>query len=243
MGLLEEEISKRINWNEYINEFKLIKGEIYKKDYDDIKDLGKVLSIRPTSTILQPTNSFDNIIIHLTELSKSKYINNNCLYAQDFDARGNKLPYDYSRNQKRGNMLYVTPLGYTGIGLNISKYQNWEIKCGNSNKEGEWCLAYHGTSFSNAKNIIIKGLKEGHRQAFQNAIDDKGKTVGKGVYFSPIIEIAEHYSISCEGIKYVFMCRVNPLKVKKIDKESIFFVNNPEVDAIPYRLLIKDIGH
>ena len=243
MGLLEEEVLKRINWNEYITKFKLIKDEIYKKDYDDIIDLAKVLSIRPTSIIFQPTDNFDNIIILLAELSKSEYIDNNCLYTQDFDARGNKLPYDYSRNQKRGNILYVPPLGWTGIGLNISKYQNWEIKCGNCNIEGEWCVAYHGTSFSNAKNIIIEGLKEGPRQAFQNAIDDKGKIVGKGVYFSPIIEIAEQYSISCEGIKCVFMCRVNPSKVKRIDRESIFVVNNPEVDAIPYRLLIKDIAH
>ena len=205
--------------------------------------MDKVLSIRPTSIIFHPTDNFDNIIIHLTELSKLEYIDNNYLCVEDFDARGNKLPYDYSRNQKRGNILYVPPLGWIGIGLNISKYENWNIKCGNCNKKGEWCVAYHGTSLSNAKNIIIKGLKEGPRQSLKNDKDDNGKIIGTGVYFSSIIEIAEYYSKPCEGIKCVFMCRVNPLKMKRIDRESYFIVNEPEVDAIPYRLLIKDIGH
>ena len=92
MNLLEEKVTERINWNEYIKEFKIIKSEICKKDYDDIIDLAKVLSIRSNSIIFQPTDNFDNIIIHLTELSKSEYINTNCLYPPDFDARGNKLP-------------------------------------------------------------------------------------------------------------------------------------------------------
>jgi hypothetical protein len=74
----------------------------------------------------------------------------------------------------------------------------------------EWCVAYHGTTLPNVKNIIIEGFKEGPRQHFKNTFDDEGKKVGKGVYFSSIVEIAEYYSIPYEGIKCVFMCRVNP---------------------------------
>ena len=159
--------------------------------------------------------------------------------AEDFDKRGNKLPYDYSKEQKRGNYNYYPPLGWTGIGLNITNHENWHIKCGNNNNKDEWCVAYHGTSLSNAKNIIIEGLKQGHRQQFKHALDVKGNIVGKGVYFSPSIKIAEQYAIPYEGVKCVFMCRVNPEKMKMPEEERIYVINEPEIDVIPYRLLLK----
>ena len=95
------------------------------------------------------------------------------------------------------------------------------------------------SSLSNAKNIIIKGLKAGHRQALQNKKDEEGEIIDEGVYFSPFINIAEHYSEPIEGMKCVFMCRVNPKKAKR--KEQIYVVNEPDIDVIPYRLLIKNI--
>ena len=161
------------------------------------------------------------------------------LYPNNFDIKGNRQPFEYSRSQKRGNLYYFPPLGWTGIGLNITKYNNWEIKCGKINKEGEWCVAYHGTSLRNAKNIILEGLKEGKRQYYQNYKDKEGNEIGTGVYFTPHIETAEHYSIPYRGIKCVIMCRMNPEKMKKITKNEFYVVNDPINDIIPYRLLIK----
>ena len=236
--LLNEKVELRYNWNKYIEYFTELKNEIWGKEYDDIIDIEKIFSI--SSNILFPSqNNIDNIIIKLTELSDSKYIYKDSLCYEDFDQRGNRQPYQYSRNQKRGYLDYIPPLGWAGIGLNLKKYENWNIKCGNTNGEGEWCVAYHGTSLSNAKNIIINGLKAGDRQALQNIKDEEGEIIGEGVYFSPFINIAEHYSEPIEGMKCVFMCRVNPKKAKR--KEKIYVVNEPDIDVIPYRLLIKNI--
>jgi len=148
-----------------------------------------------------PNQDFDNIIIKLTEFSKSQYVNSHILYPDNFDVRGNKMPFEYSKEQRRGNMKYIPPLGWIGIGLNITGYPDWEIRCGHCNKEGEWCVAYHGTDIENAKNIIIEGLKPGKRQAYKDRIDKEGDKIGEGVYFSPLIEVAEYYSNPKKGIE------------------------------------------
>lgn len=189
--------------------------------------------------LLIPRQDFYNIIIKLTECSKKEYLNTNILYPEDFDTRGNRLPFEYSKGQKRGKKEYIPPLGWIGIGLNITNYKNWDIKCGKSNKEGEWCVAYHGTDIENAKNIITEGLKAGERQLFRNSKDNKGELIGEGVYFSPLIEVAENYTNSFKGIKCVFMCRVNPERLKEIKRSPIYVINDPGEDIIPYRLLIR----
>ena len=55
----------------------------------------------------------------------------------------------------------------------------------------------------------------------------------------PIIEIVESYSTPCNGALCVFICRVNPEKIKKVHHNSIYIVNEPSMDVIPYRLLAK----
>jgi serine/threonine protein kinase len=238
-SLVKEEIKSRTTWEKYFEDFTKFKNEISDKNYDDIIDFSKINSNLSSNILFQPTTDFFNIIIELTKLSKKEYVNNDILYPEDFDIRGNRQPYEYSKNQKRGNEDYFPPIGWTGIGLNITKYDNWEIKCGNINKKGEWCVAYHGTCLENAKNIIIEGLKEGSRQHYQDYKDKEGNQIGTGVYFARHIEKAEKYSKPCNGIQCVFMCRINPEKMKKIPKHEVYVVNDPRTDAIPYRLLIK----
>ena len=187
--------------------------------------------------IFQPTIDFFNIATELNKLSKN--VNNYIIYSHDFDFRGNRQPYEYSRNQKRGNKNYFPPLGWTGIGLNVTQFDDWKIKIGKINKEGEWCVVYHGTSLKKAKNIIIEGLKEGNRQAYQDFKDKEGNQIGTGVYFTPYIKIAELYSKPYYGINCVFMCRINPKKMKKTPKSGYYVVNAPKSDVIPYRLLIR----
>jgi serine/threonine protein kinase len=219
-GLVEKEINLRTTWEKYFEDFTKLKNEISDKNYDDIIDLSIINSILSINILFEPTTDFLNITKELTELSNKEYMNSDILYPQDFDIRGNRQPYEYSRNQKRGNLNYYPPIEWTGIGLNITKYDDWRIKCGQINKEGEWCVAYHGTSLENAKSIIIEGLKEGKRQHYQNYKDKEGNQIGTGVYFTPYIEIAEYYSKSYFGIKCVFMCRVNPEKMKKTPKNE-----------------------
>ena len=238
-GLVTDEIKSRTTWEQYFEDFTNLKDEISDKDYDDIIDLTKINSNLSKNIIFQPTADFFNIATELNILSKTGYMNNDILYPQDFDIRGNKQPYEYSTNQKRGNEDYFPPMGWTGIGINITKFDDWEIKFGKINIEGEWCVVYHGTSLENAKDIIIEGLQEGNRQAYQDYKDKEGNQIGTGVYFTPYIKIAEQYSKPCNGYKCVFMCRVNPKKMKRTPRKGYYVVNDPKNDAIPYRLLIK----
>ena len=54
----------------------------------------------------------------------------------------------------------------------------------------------------------------------------------------PIIEIVGSYSTPFNGVLCIFICRVNPEKIKKVHHNSIY-VNEPSKDVIPYRLLVK----
>ena len=115
------------------------------------------------------------------------------------------------------------------------------------NTPGEWCVSYHGTSIHYAKSILINNFKVGARQACENHDDlnHPGQKVGKGVYVTPEISIAESYAKNniIQGFMCVFMCRVNPINVR-ISKQypSYWVVNGTSDDIRPYRLLIKYVG-
>ena len=140
LGLIESKLQLRKNWEQYIQEFSQIKENIRNKAYEEIIDVFKIYSSNPTSALLNPTEEFYNIIIELTELSKEEYVNEDTLCPEHFDFKGNRGPYQYSKNEKRGGEKYVPPWGWTGIGLNVSRFLGWEIKCGSSGQEGEWVL-------------------------------------------------------------------------------------------------------
>ena len=82
----------------------------------------KIYSSSPTSALLKTTEDFYNIIIELTELSKEEYVNEDILCPEYFDVKGNRLPYQYSKNQKRGCKEYIPSCGWIGIGLNVYKF-------------------------------------------------------------------------------------------------------------------------
>ena len=62
--------------------------------------------ISKKNILFQPTTDFFNIVIDLTELSKKEYVNNDILYPEDFDVRGNRQPNEYSSGQKEE--IYIT---------------------------------------------------------------------------------------------------------------------------------------
>ena len=108
-------------------------------------------------------------------------------------------------NEKRGPphhlMDYDPPIWYKGYGLKVTKkYDNGDDTwLGYTNQEGEWYIAYHGTSGIYANAILNEGLKKGGRQLYENDnnINELSKNihpiVGKGVYCTPKIMVADSY--------------------------------------------------
>ena len=131
------------------------------------------------------------------------------------------------------------------------------------NTKGEWYIAYHGTNI--AKPILENGFRRGLAQAreYDNNINELSKKdgkikLGKGVYCTPKIAIAKSYShrVTFGGHSYhlVFMCRVNPYKVRMSDDKGYAKdywvvsgdeINDPEGkkydnEIRPYRILLKE---
>ena len=204
---------------------------------------------------LKTSGNFDKLALTLNDISKNspkiKNIKTACilkgiiLNKDMFDARGNQSPYNYEKQGLRGGRVYKGPIGWTGHGLSVwNKYDGgnntWLGMTGTT--PGEWCVAYHGTSVEFAKSILINNFKVGDRQAFEDDddINHPGYKVGKGVYVTPEITIAESYSLSVEGYKCVFMCRVNPLNIRiPRNQQDYWIVSGNSNDIRPYRLLIK----
>ena len=64
------------------------------------------------------------------------------------DARGNNTDGGWGINEKRGGFPYNPPEGWIGYGLNVWDRYGKEDKKNDwlsyDNREGEWCIAYHG---------------------------------------------------------------------------------------------------
>ena len=113
-----------------------------------------------------------------------------------FDTRGNRNS-GWGKGEKRGppNHLidYDPPEGWSGYGLKVMGQYGNDTWLGYSNVEGEWYIAYHGTSGSVGQSILDKGFKAGDGQVHQgyDNINELSKKlypkVGRGVYCSPLI--------------------------------------------------------
>ena len=68
---------------------------------------------------------------------------------------------------------------------------------------------------------------------------------GRGVYFTPEINEANSYTDIIKynqyNLRIVFMCRINPYKVRIADKEGAeYWLTNGGIDEVsPYRILFK----
>ena len=164
------------------------------------------------------------------------------------------------KGELRGGRKYDPPLDYLGFGIKVSgKYDNGNDDwLGMSNKEGEWWVAYHGVGRCQSNErvgeivglIMQNGLIPGSGQVYANSrnLNELNKAeynlVGVGVYLTDSINEAESYSgnIKIEHAQYstIFMCRVNPKKVRVARSMPDYFVLDPNNDCIrPYRILIK----
>ena len=195
--------------------------------------------------------NLDNLVIKLSEYNLYEKSDIYHQISPDmFDIRWNKSKWSEKKNKKRGGKSYNPPIGYIGHGLRVlNEYDNDNTWIGNSNCDGEWPVAYHGTNLNAAVSILVNGLKKGNRQAFKNDININKKSIfgekviGEGVYLTPFISIADHYSAPINGYKCVLMCRVNPNKIRVPQNEKKYWILNGNFNEIrPYRLLIKKIN-
>ena len=109
--------------------------------------------------------------------------------------------------------------------------------------------------------ILDNGFRRGPFQAYKDdnnlnpLTNNKHKKIGKGVYFLPDIDeakdAAKSFNFSGKNYKAVFMCRINPEKVRIADygtNKEIWVVNGDKLDdpngnkkdkeVRPYRILV-----
>lgn len=167
------------------------------------------------------------------------------------DYKGNFIISDRSCNINNEIEEYNPPYGWMGIGLKvIGKYENDNWLC----RSNEWAIAYHGVgrlcSFNEIKkilyNIIVNGgLIPGSSQRYENEKDKRhrGRTIGKGIYLTKDINIAEEYSgiipFNCKKYKIVLMAKVLIDKIREPENYNYWVLNNEDIRI--YRILLKEI--
>ena len=165
-----------------------------------------------------------------------------------------------AKTKMNGGKKYNPPYGWYGLALkiknqNVKKYNSNNSWLGKDNTEGEWCVAYHGVGkgnvFNKVLNIINGDLKTEEGKLFRNeknveVTKDKYPYCGEGVYLSPNVEDAATFSDKTHlgffnlKFQFAFMTRVNPKKIRAIDRFPVTWILNGNSDEIrPYRLLIK----
>ena len=173
-----------------------------------------------------------------------------------FDSKGNCLNPNLSCNLIRGTEIYDPPYGWIGIGLNVEgKYDNGNDDWLNNNTNlSEWAIAYHGISSKISSDSIKKllkyiitknGIKIAISKMKSNSNDERhwGK-VGEGIYLSPKIKTAEHYtgtiSFNNKRYKVLLMAKVY-IKGIREPEFSNFWVLDSKFIRI-YRVLFKEIS-
>ena len=187
------------------------------------------------------------------------------------DKKGN-CSRDWNHGEENGpigySKDYIPPQGWIGIGLKVaSLYDNGNNAwLENGQGKGAWYKGYHGVkSIEAIKGICNEGFRRGDGQSYKDSININSlnnKTfpkVGEGVYFTNDINEAESYTnpINYKGNNYkiVFMCRINPYKVRIADlggnkeywvvdgdKLGDLYGNKKSDQVRPYRILIKKIN-
>ena len=195
----------------------------------------------------------------LKEIQKKVIMGGVKLSLNMLDYRGNQTPNGYGVGQKRGTYDYLPPMGWKGFGLRVmDKYDNgnndW-IKM--DNNPNEWAIAYHGigkkgntNNTEQITNLIINGgFKVGPGQGCENYddVNHPGQKVGKGVYCTPDIKVAENYAgssstlINGKRYKMAFMLRVKPDRIRTSKEAPLEWILDGTTNEMrPYRILLKE---
>jgi hypothetical protein len=161
------------------------------------------------------------------------------------------------KNKKRGNENYISPIGWSTYGINVSGKFDYgdNTWLGNNNQEGEYAVAYYGVNnlfhhnIQMIQNIIsfMGNLESGKTFMDQVNLRKPGEKCMTGAYFYNNPEIAENSSevINIGGFDYkiMFMCRVNSKKIRQPQNFPQLWILSPTPDEIrPYKILIKKIA-
>ncbi|UJR32733.1 hypothetical protein I4U23_020192 [Adineta vaga] len=180
----------------------------------------------------------------------------------DLDPRYN---FDYRQpgvpnEDLRGGYPYYLPLGWYRHALNVStKYENDQIWLGRSNADGEWPVAFHGTSKDAVTGIVAKGflinaVKTDVKR--QEAIDLIGEEAdrpglyvathcngGSDIYTTPFTVTT--FPDKSEQFRIVFQCRVQPKKftchTSPVNVGEAWRIVDPNAIR-PYGILLKKEG-
>ena len=173
-----------------------------------------------------------------------------------FDQRYHKF-YNFPKNNlRRGGEQYIQPLSWAAYGINVQgKYDfgdnTW---LGNKNKNGEFAVAYYGINnlfnqnMNNIQSLLsLMGNQETGRTFINiNNLRNPGQTCQTGAYFYKNPNHAENSSdaINIGGYQYkiMFMCRVNPSRIRQPENFKDCWILSPTSDEVrPYKILIKQI--
>jgi hypothetical protein len=177
-----------------------------------------------------------------------------------FDSKGNNKDGGWGENETRGGEPYIPPKGWIRYGLNVlGKYDNGNDDwLAYDNREGEWCIAYHGVgqgqSSDNVKKIVksiaSSNLMPGNGQCYEDYEDCRHKPnkVGRGVYCTPDpnVTIDDGYAgiadVNGESYYMAFMLRVKPDKIRcSASKKDYWVLNGNDNEIRPYGILIKKV--
>ena len=186
----------------------------------------------------------ENLLIKECKISKDK-----------LDYRGNFINPNSRGNLIRGTEFYDPPVGWIGIGLNVIEKYNDDKWLNDISNQSEWAIAYHGINSkygSNNIKILLNNIimNDGLKYAisdFKSQSHDKRSSniIGKGIYLTPFIKIAESYtgiiSFNKKNYKVVLMSKV---KIKKIREPegTKFWVLDKDYIRI-YRILLKEVDN
>lgn len=259
-SLISNFLSEPKNWILFIDDLKEKISEKFSIPYEniyiisyriDLLEFTIVILEAPFINLKRYENKF-NIIVNCETLLESVK-----LYPNFFENEFNRDINDWEKvNLERGGEKYFPPFGWKGLALKVlNKYDNGDNSwLGNEGKEGEWAVAYHGigkgNEFKKLINILLYNLKKGPCQlysSYENIRDDKMNEVGKGVYLTPDINVAENYANKIQfgerksNFKFIIMCRVKPDMIRQPKGFTNNWVINDSYECLrPYRLLIKE---
>ena len=198
--------------------------------------------------ILKFYNEFP-ILYEIKEIIESLSIE--CRIKEFLNYNGNSIIHNKSLNNFRGNEKYNPPYGWIGIGLDIHyNYNNFNSENWLDSNNKKWAIAYYGLgdklTSNQIKEQLIKIITKNDIKPdkYQIKCESKdirhpGKKIGKGIYLTSDINIAEKYS----GIISFYFKKNNKKYIKKYKialKMKVYTDNIREPEDIKYWILNKE---